>query len=115
MFKGAVTAGAASSPASPTHQEVLPSRHQTPLPPKIPCVLIYQSLELAKLQAPLFLSAAAVRTLVLTPTLKDSPGLLVKVIGVWFGQGQGLGGGVWDRGPVEVVGWEGGAVGDYRC
>lgn len=58
---------------------------------------------------------AALGALVLTPTLKDSPGLLVKLIGVRFGQGHGLGGGVWDRGPVEVVGWEGGAVGEYRC
>lgn len=51
---------------------------------------------------------------VLTPTLIDSPGLLIKVIGVWFSQGQGLGGRVWDWGPVKMVCWEGGAVWDNR-
>lgn len=52
--------------------------------------------------------------LVLTPTLKDSPGLLIKVIWVWLCQGQGLGGRLRDRGPVKMVCWEGGAVGDNR-
>lgn len=37
-------------------------------------------------------SFSRVRLAVLTPTLIDCPGLLVKVKGVWFGQGQGLGG-----------------------
>lgn len=49
---------------------------------------------------------------VLTPTLIDCPGLLVKAKWVGFSQGQSLGGRVWNRGSVKVVGWEGGTVGD---
>lgn len=63
------------------------------------------------------LSSIPAFVFLLTPTLIDSPGLLVKVKRVRLGQG--LGGGVWDRGPVQVVlvvvGWVGGAVGDNGC